>query len=317
MKLTLKFTVSSLFTLFLVGILAAQKPASPNTNSTPAKPETSTKPTTPVPATKPTPTPAGKTEASVPDGGGPVDDIVQKRILDERRVLAYDNVREGDIFWEKRVWRVIDVREKMNLPFMYPEMPFVKILLDAATKGDIPVYSTIDDKFSKKLTPEEVSSMTSQTDTVRTTDPETYEEKIKIVRNDINPEDIKRFRIKEVWFFDKESSTLQVRILGLTPLRDVKDDAGNFKYEQPMFWVYYPECRQMLSHYKVFNPGNDASAYTWEDLFEMRYFSSYIYKQSNVQDQRLQDYLSGVDLLLEGEKIKQEIFNFEHDLWSY
>jgi gliding motility associated protien GldN len=322
MKLTLKFTVSSLFTLFLVGMLAAQKPANPGTN-TPQKPETSSKPTTapskptaPTTSTSSKPTPPTKTEASAPLDG-PIDDIVHKRILDERRVLAYDNVREGDIFWEKRLWRVIDVREKMNLPFMYPEMPFVKILLDAATKGDIPVYSTIDDKFSKRLTPEEVSSMTSQVDTVRVIDPQTYEEKIKVIRNDINPEDIKRFRVKEVWFFDKESSTLQVRILGIAPLRDVKDDAGNFKYEQPMFWVYYPECRQMLSHYKVFNPGNDASAYTWEDLFEMRYFSSYIYKQSNVEDRRLQEYLSGVDLLLEGEKIKQEIFNFEHDLWSY
>jgi hypothetical protein len=56
---------------------------------------------------------------------------------------------------------------------------------------------------------------------------------------------------------------------------------------------------------------------TWEDLFEMRFFASYIYKESNVYDRRLQDYLSGVDLLLEADKIKQEIFNFEHDLWSY
>lgn len=258
-----------------------------------------------------------KTEASEPDEDRPIDDIVEKRMVDERRVLAYQPLREADIFWEKRIWRVIDIREKMNLPFAYPEMPFFTILMDAAINGDISVYDTEDDKFSNKIESGEVASMGANVDTVITFDPETYEEQIQVVRNELNPEDVKRFRVKEVWFFDEETSTLQVRILGIAPLIDVKDDNGNFKYEKPMFWVYYPECREILARQKVFMEGNDASLITWEDLFEMRYFSSYIYKESNVHDLRLQDYLSGVDLLLEADKIKKEIFNYEHDLWSY
>ena len=83
-----------------------------------------------------------KTEASEPDEDRPLDDIVEKRIVDERRVLAYQPLREADVMWEKRVWRVIDIREKMNLPFAYPEMPFFTILMDAAVNGDITVYST-------------------------------------------------------------------------------------------------------------------------------------------------------------------------------
>ena len=258
-----------------------------------------------------------KTEASEPEEEGPIDDIVEKRIIEERRVLPYQPLREADIFWEKRIWRVIDIREKMNLPFAYPEKPFFTILMDAAVNNDITVYSTEDDKFTSKLQPDEVASMGATVDTVITFDPETYEEQIQIVRNELNPEDVKRFRIKEIWFFDEETSMLQVRILGIAPLIDVKDDNGNFKYEKPMFWVYYPECREVLSRHQVFNAGNDASPNSWEDLLEMRYFSSYIYKESNVHDFRLQDYLTGVDLLLEADKIKQEIFNFEHDLWSY
>lgn len=258
-----------------------------------------------------------KTEASDPDADRPVDDIVEKRMIDERRVLPYQPLREADIFWEKRIWRVIDIREKMNLPFAYPEMPFFTVLMDAAINGDISVFSTEDDKFTSKIEPTEVASMGATVDTVITFDPETYEEQIQVVRNELNPEDVKRFRLKEVWFFDEETSTLQVRILGIAPLIDVKDDNGNFKYEKPMFWVYYPECREILARHKVFMVGNDASLITWEDLFEMRFFSSYIYKESNVHNIRLQDYLSGVDLLLEADKIKKEIFNFEHDLWSY
>ncbi|MBI5916839.1 MAG: gliding motility protein GldN [Bacteroidetes bacterium] len=257
------------------------------------------------------------TESSDPNEGRPLDDIVDKRITTEKRLLPYDHVREADIFWEKRIWRVIDIREKMNLPFAYPERPFFSILMDAATGGEITVYSTEDDKFTSKLTPDEVASMGATIDTVITFDPETYEEQIQVVRNDINPEDVKRFRLKEVWFFDEETSTLQVRVLGIAPLIDKTDENGNFLYEKPMFWVYYPEAREILSREKVFSAGNDASPMTWEDLMEMRFFSSYIYKESNVRDRRIQDYLTGIDLLLEADKIKQEIFNFEHDLWSY
>jgi gliding motility associated protien GldN len=257
------------------------------------------------------------TESSDPNEGRPLDDVVDKRLTNDKRLLPYDHVREADIFWEKRIWRVIDIREKMNLPFAYPERPFFSILMDAATGGEITVYSTEDDKFSSKLTPDEVASMGATIDTVITFDPETYEEQLQVVRNDINPEDVKRFRVKEVWFFDEETSTLQVRILGIAPLIDKTDENGNFLYEKPMFWVYYPEAREILSRERVFNVGNDASPITWEDLMEMRFFSSYIYKESNVRDRRIQDYLTGVDLLLEADKIKQEIFNFEHDLWSY
>lgn len=257
------------------------------------------------------------TESSDPNVDTPLDDIVEKRMTLDHRVLPYSHVRESDIFWEKRIWRVIDVREKMNKPFSYPERPFFSIIMDAAINGEITVYSTEDDKFTAPLTPQEVASKGASIDTIITFDPETYEEQIQIVTNDLNPEDVKRYRLKEIWFFDKESSTLQVRILGIAPIIDVTDDNGNWLYEQPVFWVYYPDAREMMAKERVFNYGNDASPMTWEDLMEMRFFASYIYKESNVHDRRLQDYLSGVDLLLESEKIRQTIFNFESDLWSF
>jgi hypothetical protein len=80
--------------------------------------------------------------------------------------------------------------------------------------------------------------------------------------------------------------------------------------------VHFPSAREVLARETVFAEGNEASRMTWEDLFEMRKFSSYIYKDGNVRDNRLQDLYTGVDLLLEAEKIDQEIFNYEHDLWS-
>jgi len=256
-----------------------------------------------------------RTEAGEFDA--PLDGVVEKTLITDRRVLPYDHIREADIFWEKRVWRVIDVREKLNLPFAYPVEPFFAILMKAAEEGEITVYGTEDDKFSYPLAPDEVASMGATVDTIIAFDPETYEEEITIVRNDLNPEDIKQFRIKEIWFFDEESSTLQVRILGIAPLKDEYDENGNYKYTTPLFWAYYPECREILARHKVFNANNDASPMTWQDMMEMRQFSSYIMKRSNVYDRKVEDYLTGVDMLLEAEKIRMEIFNFEHDLWSY
>lgn len=256
-----------------------------------------------------------QTETGEPDFDRPLDDIVENRLIQERMVLPYEPVREADIFWKKKVWRVIDVREKMNHHFTYPVNPLITIMMDAAMNGDIKTY--VDDEWSGELSPSEVATKAASTDTISTFDPETYEEQIQVVVNDLNPDDIKRFRMKEIWFFDEESAQMKVRIIGMAPLKDITDDNGNFLYEEPLLWIYYPDCREFFARETAYMVNNDASPISWEDIFEMRYFSSYIYKQSNVRDRRLKDYLSGIDLLIEADRIKNEIFNYEQDLWSY
>jgi len=263
-------------------------------------------------------------ESSAPaeEAGGtseyiPRDGFYDKEIMRDRRLLSYDHIRQADVFWEKRIWRVVDVREKMNKTFSWPENPFINILIEGASSGEIQLYSTLDDKFTTPLEPGEIGSMGGSMDTIVTFDPDTYEEQIKVVRNELNWEDIKRYRIKEVWFFDEETSMLQVRILGIAPLKEEYDDNGNFKFEYPMFWMYYPDCRELLSRKEAYNPLNDAQRMSWEDILEMRFFDSYVWKESNVHDRRIQDYKAGVEILFEAEKIEESILNFEHDLWSF
>lgn len=260
------------------------------------------------------------------DAYRPMNDVVEKKTIYEKRVLPYDFVRESDVLWKKVVWRVIDTREKLNLPFVYPNMPLMTIIMRGLEEEKITAYVFNDTtEFHKPLTKEEVLEMTNKVDTVVTTDPETYETIMKPVYNTLNPLDIKRYRIKELWYFDKETSNMEVRLLGIAPMIAEElegfEDQGGFSApitaERPMFWLYYPDCRDYFGRFQAFNEGNDASVMSWEDLFEIRLFSSYIFKVSNVYNRRLQDYLSGTNLLLEGEKIKQEIFNFEHDLWQY
>jgi len=232
-------------------------------------------------------------------------------------ILEYDYVHQKDVFWEKRIWRVIDVREKMNHFFTYPKAPLINIMVEHAQARDIQLYNGAYDDFTVPLDEQQLMEIGGSYDTIVTYDPETFEPINEVVYNELDPKDIKQFRVKEVWFFDEETSRLQVRILGIAPIKDVYDDAGNYLFSMPMFWAYYPELRYELAKHKAFNPMNDASSLSWFDIFEARYFSSYIYKESNVYDRRIQDYKNGIDILYEAEDIKNTIFNFEHDLWEY
>lgn len=248
----------------------------------------------------------------------PLDDITERTVVNEHRPLKYQPIRESDILWEKRIWRIIDTREKMNLPFVAPEAPLFTILSEAVLSGELGVYSTENDRFTKPLTAEEVRAMLFKRDTVYAIEEDSYEDKLLIVENEMNWEDVRRYRIKESWFFDAKTSTLRVQILGIAPLVDVRDAEGNFLYEKPLFWVHYPSARPLLAAKKVIaHGGNFVSTTTWDDLFEMRYFASSVMKENNIHDMRLQDYLAGTDLLLHSERIEDALFNREQDMWSW
>lgn len=265
-------------------------------------------------------------ETVVTESGTPLEDIyidgvVKRNLIDESPVIEYDHVREADAVWERKLWRIIDVREKMNIPFRSPHRPFFNILKDLAENGDVAVFK--DEFFREPMTIEEIEKTLYRVDTTTVFDYDTYEEKITVVRNDVNWNDVKQFRVKEVWYFDKELSVMKSRILGISPILDTYDPTtGELKYSLPLFWIYYPEAREHFARIRVESDYNEISPLSWYDMFEQRYFASYIMKRSNMLDLRIEDMYygydrEGIDRLMESEKIKAELFNFEHDLWEY
>ncbi len=247
----------------------------------------------------------------------PLDDITERTVVANHHILPYQSIRESDILWEKRIWRLVDVREKMNQSFTAPESPLFQIIFEAALAGALPVYSTENDHFTKRLTVTDIQRQLFKTDTILTIDVVTGDDKVQVIQNEVSWEDVKRFRIKESWYFDAKTATLQHRILGIAPLLEVRDENGDFRLEMPLFWVHYPSSRALLAQHKaVTHNDNWANTTTWEDIFEMRYFASTIVKENNVQDLRLQDVYSGLDLVLNAEKIEAELFDRDHDVWS-
>ena len=248
----------------------------------------------------------------------PRDGFYDRYLHTEEQVLAYDFIHEKDVFWEKRTWRLIDARELRNHIFRAEKAPFLNILLDAGLDGDLTLYNVVDDAFSQPLSLEQVEEIKYSTDTITIFNPETLQDSLVVVRNELNWEDVSKYRLKEVYFFDEETSTFGVRILGIAPIIERLDDNGNFLNEGPLFWAYYPEARPLLARHEVFNPHNDAARLSWEDVFEARLFDSYIIKANNLYDKRIKDYKSSpMAILVESERIQESIFNFEHDLWSY
>ncbi|MDI9319754.1 MAG: gliding motility protein GldN [Phycisphaerales bacterium] len=241
------------------------------------------------------------------------------------KAMPWQPLREDDIMWKKRVWREIDVRQKQNMPFIYPGDEntgggsFIEILIDAVKKGKVMAYSTLDERFTTPITKEQIMDvLVGKPDTVYIDDIETGEKIMKVTRTDFNPNDINKFRIKEDVIFDRNLGRKVTRIIGLAPLLDKKSSSGEYIGTAPFFWLYYPDCRDMLAQYEVFNPENDVARMTWDDYFEGRFFASYIYKISNPFDARFKDLgMNEMDILNEGQRVSEDLMNKEHDMWVY
>ena len=248
-----------------------------------------------------------------------LDGAYEKVTLKEREIIAYDHLREADIKWKKRLWRVIDFQEKLNLPFAHPKMGLVNILQEAAKKGEIEVYQSSEagEVFKEPMNVQDVAQIGASIDTVSRVNFETGLEERVVTTNTFNPETVKKLRIKEDWLFDIETSTMVVRILGLSFMREKYNEAGEYVADIPMYWIYYPDVRKILATNQVYNIKNDANTTSWEDIFEMRYFNSYIMKESNVQDRRIESYATNLDLLYESDRIHNEIRDKESDFWEY
>jgi len=245
-----------------------------------------------------------------------------------KRVVPYPALREADVMYTKRIWQEMDLREKINHPYYYPVQPIAdrKNLFDVLRTallfdGSLVAYgggpTGEDDEFRYPLSQEEINEILNPTVTFNKRNSETNERYDSLGTMAIESQAVTKYLIKEDWIWDRQRGERYVRIIGIAPRIEEFDEDGISKGFKTLFWLYYPECRYVLANADAFNPMNDAQRRTYEDLFQKRFFSSFIIKESNVYDRKISSYAKGLDALAESERIKEELFLLEHDLWHY
>ena len=242
--------------------------------------------------------------------------------------LEYPEIDEKDILWSKVVYEYIDLNEKLNFPLLFPvndeqytdtRKSLWKIIRENIENGTIDeVFDVRNDNF---LENNRITGVTKIMDfygskyTPGDSRPQTFAESSQITG----------YRIKGVWYFDKLHSEMKYRLLGIQPYGENLKESGK---EQGYFWIWYPSIREILAKHEVFNDKNNNNRISFDDLLVNRRFSSFIYKYDNVYgDREIADYIQKrpseskqqhqLRIILESERIKKEILDFELDMWGY
>ena len=256
-----------------------------------------------------------------------------QKIVDNDKPLQYGYVDDRDILFSKMIWEKIALDERSNFPLYYPvdtnnigknRRSLYDVLIENIKKGEIKnIYD--DSYFTTKRTLKDIQAALVKIDTTElgieqlNAGEELSAEYIN--RRDITAADIVEYHIKGLWYFDKRQAEMKYRLLGIAP---VAPDVNFIDEEEqdlvPLFWIFYPDAREVLHQAKSFNNNNSAIPYSFDHILNSRRFHGYIYKEENVQgDRRISEYISQNALmqLLESNRIKDKIRNFELDMWSY
>jgi len=264
------------------------------------------------------------------------DQVFIKQTTLDKKAIPYQYLREADVLWSKIVWRTIELKEKINLPLYFPlqaigdRKSLIDVLLYAIQNQGLTAYGeSANNEFSNTLTVKDieerfgVKSDTFFVDDVSNPGGPPIK---RVADGTMNTSEVKQYILKELWYFDKQRSKLEVRIIGICPVRvysketteDAEMEGPESLFKKKLFWVYFPEARNILANQEVFNPYNDKESRSFDDIFQNRMFSSYIIQESNVFSNRsINDYTSGLGAMQESDRIAQTLYNTEQNLWEY
>lgn len=249
-------------------------------------------------------------------------DIYEKSI-ESNIAIPYSFLREADVMWSKKLWRLIDLREKMNLPLYYPttttadgRMSLANIILGEIKSGTINAYDPVNMNVSVTYSDIE-KLMGAGIDSTQIQDMSGVF-RDTILYSEARTDQIMQLLVLEEWYFDKKHSRMDVRIIGLCPIRVYYNEDMGRMARSMLFWVSFEDFRDTFARHEAYNTFNDAQRISYDDLFLQRRFSSIIYAESNVYDDRqINEYLLGKSALYEAERIKSELMETEHDLWEF
>ena len=254
-------------------------------------------------------------------------------IADNDKPLEYGYVDDRDILMGKMTWEIIDLSERINFPLYFPvdtaniganRRSLYDVLTKAIRNGDITdVFS--DSYFNTKKSYKDIKASLTRIDTT-----DAGREQINagqkispeyIIKQDLTAQDVSQYKIKGYWYFDKRQSELKYRLLGICPVTpDVFTMNSDEKDYIELFWVFFPAARDILNEAKSFNDRNSAMSISFDQILNSRRFNGVIYQEENVYgDRSIESYMkdNAQNQLIESERVKEKIRNFEQDMWNY
>ena len=254
-------------------------------------------------------------------------------ISDNDKPLVYGYVHDRDVLMGKTTWEIIDLSEKINFALYFPidtanigsdRRSLYDVLTKALKNGKITEVYT-DSYFNTKTSMQDIQTSLTRIDTT-----DAGREQINagnqisdeyILKQDLAAQDVTQYKIKGYWYFDKRQSELKYRLLGICPVTpDVYTMNSDEKDYIELFWVFFPAARDVLHEAKAFNDKNSAMPVSFDQILNSRRFNSVIYKEENVYgDRTIEEYMkdNAQNQLLESERVKEKIRNFEQDMWNY
>lgn len=257
----------------------------------------------------------------------------EQKEIDNDKPLPYGYIDDRDILFSKMTWERIVLDERANFPLYYPvdtnnigsnRRSLYDVLMKSIKTGKIKnIYD--DSYFTTKRTLKDIDAALKKVDTTEygieqlNAGEELSQEFVDI--RELTSADIQEYHLKGLWYFDKRHSEMKYRLLGIAP---VAPDVNFIDDDDPdmveLFWVFFPDAREVLHDAKAFNDANSAVPHSFDHILNARRFQGYIYKEENVQgDRKIDEYVSDNALmqLLESERIKTKIRDFELDMWTY
>jgi gliding motility associated protien GldN len=253
----------------------------------------------------------------------PVDGFLQKTELKNVKPVPFPEIRQSDVYSVKRIWRDIDIKDKRNKFFADPQSRFIDIILNAIDNHTITAYDATyseadptGDKFKVKLSAKSARVKFIDSIMVDSIDKKTGDKiSSHLVAATFNPDSVTKFRIKEDWIFDKQRSVYEPRIVGIAPLYRIKVEGIVFS-EQPAFWIYFNQARNIFVNNEVITPGNTILSY--DDIFVLRKFASRIVKESNPEDLRIKDYAkTEQEAEKEANRIEAKLHSYKSQIYSH